>query len=373
MRSIAEDRHHKELGVSNTRNLSFYPALGEFVSDYTMRVGSDEITAKNIFLVSGARPDIPHIMGIEKVDYLTYLNVWELRVAPRSMVIVGGGYIAAEMAHFFSSMGVDVTVLSRSPWILRDADRDVSDLLTKSLSSRIKVVTNAEVTEVSEQDGIKSITYKDQRNTIQTIKTESLLLATGVRGNADILKTMKTGVEADPDGFIKVNNYFETTKPRIWALGDAIGRAMFKHVANREAELVWHAFDHGHKQAFDFDKVPYAIFSWPEVASVGLTEEECQRRGIRYLVGKYQYGDTAYGSAMGETEGFAKLIIHEESYKILGCHIIGPDAPILIHEIIVAMNAGEGIIDPLLNMIHIHPALSEVVQRTTWRFEHPTP
>ena len=370
-RSIAEDRHHMEEGVKRTRNLSFFPAQGEFVDEYIMKVGKDEFEAKNVFLVSGARPDIPTIKGIEKVNFLTYNNVWDLRKAPESMVIVGGGYIAAEMAHFFNSMGVDVSVLSRSPWILRDADRDVSDTLTRALSTRMKVLTSVEVTEVNEGGGIKSVTFKDQKGELETISAESLFLATGVRGNADILKTVRTGVEADSDGFIKVNSFFETSKPRIWAFGDAIGKAMFKHVANREAELVWHSFDHGHKQALDYDKVPYAIFSWPEVASVGLTEEECVRRGLRYLVGKYSYRDTAYGAAMGETEGFAKLIIQDESYKILGFHIVGPHAPILIHEVIIAMNSGEGVVDPLVDAVHIHPALSEVIQRTTWRLGHP--
>jgi pyruvate/2-oxoglutarate dehydrogenase complex dihydrolipoamide dehydrogenase (E3) component len=146
---------------------------------------------------------------------------------------------------------------------------------------------------------------------------------------------------------------------------------MFKHVANREAEIVWHAFDNGHRQTLDYDKIPYAVFTSPQVAAVGITEEEAKKRGLRYLVGVAAYGDTAYGSAMGEEDGFVKLIVEDETHRILGCHIVGPHAAMLIHEVIVAMNAGDGSVYPLIDMIHIHPALSEVVQRSVWHLQRP--
>lgn len=367
-RSITEDRRSMEEGVRKAKDISYYHEMGEFVSDYTMKVGSENIQAKNVFLVSGARPEIPPIKGLDSVDYLTYNNLWDLKEAPTSMIIAGGGYIACEMAHFFSSVGVEVTIVSRSPRLLRHADPEVSETLTQALRSRMCVRTGAEVKQVTNATGgLKEVSVVDTKGEAKIIRAEALLLATGIRGNADLLKVEKTGVKADDRGYIKVNEYYETGQPRIWAFGDAIGKAMFKHVANREAELVWHSFDHNHKQTLNYDKIPYAVFSWPQVAAVGLTEEEVQRRKLKYLVGTYAYGDTAYGTAMGEEDGFVKLIVEAESYKILGCHIVGPHAAILIQEVIASMSAGEGWVYPIVDAIHIHPALPEVVQRAVWQ------
>jgi len=369
--SIAEDRRHMEESVKQIEKLSYYPVSGEFTGDYRMRVGGEEVEAKNVFLVSGARPDVPPIKGLDKVSYLTSRDIWEMKQPPRSMMIIGGGYIAAEMAHFFSNVGVEVKILSRSPRLLRHGEPEVSEILTQALRTRMCVRTGVEFIEVNESDGLKEVTVKDAKGETRIHRAESILVAAGQRGNADLLKVEKTGVQADARGYVKVNEFYETSKPRIWAFGDAIGRAMFKHVANREAELVWHSFDHGHRQTLDYDKVPYAVFSWPQVAAVGITEEEAAKRGLKYLVGAYSYGDTAYGSAMGEEDGFVKLIVEEETYRILGCHIVGPHAAILIQEVITAMNAGDGSVYPLVDAMHIHPALSEVVQRCVWHLQKP--
>jgi dihydrolipoamide dehydrogenase len=233
------------------------------------------------------------------------------------------------------------------------------------------VRTGLEFVEVNESEGIKEVTVKEEKGEKRIYRAETILVAAGQRGNADLLKVEKTGVKADDHGYIKVNKFYETGKPHIWALGDAIGKAMFKHVANRETELVWHSFNHGNNQTIDYDKVPYAIFSYPQVAGVGITEEEATKRGLKYLVGGYAYSDTAYGAAMGEEDGFVKLMVEEETYKILGCHIVGPHAAILIHEVIVAMNAGDGSVYPLIDAMHIHPALNEVVQRAVWQLKKP--
>ncbi|MGD0802974.1 MAG: dihydrolipoyl dehydrogenase [Candidatus Bathyarchaeia archaeon] len=368
--SVSNDRHHMEEGVGRIKNLNYYPVQGEFVSDYEMKVGEETIEAKNVFLVSGARPEIPPIKGIENVNYLTYRNVFELEAPPKSLVIAGGGYISCELAHFFSAIGVEVTIVSRSPRLLRQFEPEVSETLIRALRTRMKVLTSTEMKSVSEKSGIKTVTIADSEGE-RTIEAESLLVAAGLRGNSDILNTERTGVKSDDRGYIIVNEFYETSKPRIWAFGDAIGRGMFKHVANREAELVWHAFDNGHRQALDFDKVPYAVFSWPEVAGVGITEEEAIKRRLKYLVSFYPYSETAYGSAMGEEEGFVKLLVEDETYRILGCQIVGPQAPILIHEVIVAMNAGDGSVYPILDALHIHPSLSEVVQRCVWHLQKP--
>lgn len=369
-RSVEEDRRHMEESIARIETLRYYHAIGEFTGDHRMAVAGEEIEAKNIFLVSGARPDVPAIKGLDRVRYYTSRDIWDLKSPPESLIIIGGGYIAAELAHFFSGIGVDVKVLSRSPRLLRRIEPEIGETLTRALSARMAVKTGVEFVDVAESGGVKEVTVKEGGEE-HVYRADSILVAAGERGNADLLRVEKTGVTADERGYIKVNEFYETGKPRIWALGDAIGRAMFKHVANREAELVWHAFDHGHKQVLDYDKVPYAVFTSPQVAGVGITEAEAKRRGLGYLVGGYAYADTAYGAAMGEEAGFVKLITEEKKHTILGCHIVGPHAAMLIHEVIIAMNAGDGSVYPLLDTMHIHPALNEVVQRAVWHLQKP--
>ena len=159
-----------------------------------------------------------------------------------------------------------------------------------------------------------------------------------------------------------MDEFFETSKKNIWAFGDAIGKKMFRHTANHEAELVWHNAVHGKKSRMNFLTVPHAVFSYPEIASVGLTEEQAIKHiGIKeVLVGRAMYKEVARGEAMMETEGFTKALVHRKTGKILGYHIIGPQASILIQEVVNAM-AGDGNLWSVAKGIHIHPALSEVV------------
>jgi len=360
---IAEDRKHMEESIKHVRNLEYYPIEGHFINNYTMKVGQGEISAENIFLVSGSRPFIPPIDGIDNVDYLTSDNVWDLNVLPESMVIVGGGFIACEMGHFFSTMGTEVTLLSRSPRLLKQTEPEISDILITNLRQRMHIETDIEVNAVNKNRGSLEIIANNKEGERREYYSDTLFLATGRIGNSDLLKVQNTGVEMDKRGFIKVNERYETSKDRIWAFGDAIGKAMFKHVANKEAEIVWHGFSHGHFHPLDYDKIPYAVYSWPQVASVGMTEEEANNRGKKILIGEYNYIDTAKGAAMGEDDGYIKVILEKESYKILGGHIIGPYSPILIQEIINVMYTDDGAVYPLVDALHIHPALPEVVQR----------
>ncbi|MCJ7423140.1 dihydrolipoyl dehydrogenase, partial [Candidatus Bathyarchaeota archaeon] len=365
-KSVEEDRKHIEIGVKNSPKLKYYHGTGEFIADYTMKVDNEKIQAKNIFLVTGARPEIPSIKNLDKIKYWTSDDIWELQNKPKSLIICGGGFIAIEMAHFFNSVGVDVTNLSRSHRILKNSEPEISETLTQSMRSRMNVITGVEVIEVRDSKDFKEVIAVDNFGKKQVFRAEALLIATGLKSNADLMNPTKTGVQLDENGWIKVNEFFETTKDRIWAFGDAIGKGMFKHVANQEAEVVWHGFSQGHRHAFRFDNIPYAVFSWPEIASVGLTEEAVIKQGKKVLVGQWNYADTAYGLAMGEEDGFVKFVVEEETLKILGCHIIGPHASILIQEVVNCMYCGDETIYPIIDAMHIHPALSEVVQKAAF-------
>jgi dihydrolipoamide dehydrogenase len=338
--------------------------VGEFVSDYTMRVAGETIRGENVFVVSGARPLVPPIKGLEDAGYLTSQNVWDIRERPESILIVGGGFVAAEFAHFFSSVGSEVTLLSRSPRLIKFAEPEASELLGKKMGERMEIHYNVEAVEANTSGGVKEIvTMNKVTGEKRSFNGAEIMVAAGRRSNADLLKPGRTGVRLDRRGFIIVNEYLETSKPRIWAFGDALGKHMFKHVSNYEAGVAWNNFIHDHKKVVDYSAVPYAVFTHPQVAGVGMTEQQALDAGLSALVGFYEYKDTAKGAAMGVEDGFVKIIIDERTFKILGGSIIGPYAPVMMQEIVNAMNAPGGTIDSIQNAMYIHPATPEVVQR----------
>ncbi len=359
---VSEDSGHQALGVEATPNLVWFKETGEFISDYTMQVGQHTITAPTIFIASGARTAIPPVKGIDKIGYLTSDTVLELEKPPKSILIVGGGYVGMEYGHFFSGIGAKTTILQRPNRILPDEEPEISELLKKELQGRMEIYTGFEVLEARQEGQTKTLVARNRQDgSLREFSAEVVMVATGRVSNADVLKPQKTGVQLDEHNFIKVNEYLETSKKNIWAFGDAIGTQMFKHVANYEAGVVWHNASHDHRVPMDFSAAPHAVFTHPQIASVGLKEEEAKQRH-KILVGTALYRDTAMGAAMGFPEGFVKVIVEAETGKILGGHIIGPEASILIQEIINAMVSETGGFAPIARGMHIHPALTEVVQ-----------
>lgn len=372
-RLVESDRAHIEDGIDRVRGLTLYRDVGEFTSDHTLNVSGKTIEAENVFIVSGARPRIPPIRGIEGVEYLTSRTIWDIEEPPSSMIIVGGGLVAVEFAHFFASVGTDVTILSRSPRLLRPAEPEVSELLERSLGRRMTIVKGVEVVEAGRKGSETEVVAVNRKTgDMRYFSAESLFIAAGRIPNSDLLKPEKTGVELDERGYIKANEFLETSKERIWAFGDAIGKHMFRHVANYEAGIAWHNFSRPHhKIPVDYSAVPFAVFSNPQIASVGMTERQALERGYDILVGRHDYADTAKGMAMGAEEGFVKVVVEEGTGRVLGAHIIGPCAPILIQEVINVMNCGDRSYSPIIRAMHIHPALPEVVQYAFYNLNRP--
>jgi len=360
---IQESHAAMERGISLAENLDLYRNEGHFIKDYTMMVSGTEITAEKIFLVSGARPFIPPISGLDRVPYLTNENVFSLKEKPKDMVIIGGGYIAAEFAHFFSAVGTNVTIFQRGSRLIPTAEPEISEVLKKQLEKRMNLYLNTEVVDVQPQTESVVVTGKEMRSGKEIkVSGEKVFVAAGRKSNADLLKVENTGVKTDNQGYIQVNEYLETSKRNIWAFGDAIGKAMFKHVANEEAGVAWRNAFHEKKTKMNYQMIPYAVFTYPEIAAVGLTEAEAKKQH-QVLVGTTRYSEVAKGGAMMEENGFAKAIVEKQTRKILGFHIIGPYAPMVIQEVINAMALG-GNIAFISQGMHIHPALPELVLRT---------
>lgn len=356
-RTVDEEAAQIEASIRKAKGIALFKERAAFSGPKTLKVKSGEITAERIVIAAGTRPSVPPIEGLDKVPFMTSDEALSAKTLPKKLIIIGGGYIACELAHFFGSMGSKITILQRNVRLLPDEDEEISARFTELFSKQYPVLLGFSAKKVEKEGGLIRVFGSDGR----FIEGTDLLIATGRVPNTDILAVEKTGVRTSKAGFIECNEYMETNVPGIWALGDIAGKYLFKHSANLEAEYVAMALlTPEHRHPVDYTAMPHAVFSHPQVAGVGATEQDL--KGTDYLVGYYKYSQTGMGEALAEKDGFVKFMTDYEG-KILGCHILGPDASTLIHEVLVSMKAGKCHVNDIINTIHIHPALSEVVQR----------
>ncbi len=367
-KSIKESRDHIRREIRQAKGLDLYEGEGYFVADRALEVGGQQVKGEKVVIACGSRPFVPPIKGVDSVDYWTNQEVLSQKARPDSLVIIGGGYIAVEYGHFFAAMGTEVTILEMADRLTLAEEPEISDLLKKALSRRMAIHTGAQAEEIRKgPNGRVTVAVKTRDGKVKDFTADRLLMAVGRRSNADLLRLQNTGVETDQKGFIKVNEYLETTARNVWAVGDVNGLQMFTHAANRQASMVAEAILHGDKSKLDTSFTPHAVYSHPQIASVGLTEERA-RKDHAILVGRASYSSTAKGEAMMETEGFAKAILEKGTNRILGFHIIGPLAPELIQEVTNAMASGGGI-GAILSGMHIHPALNELIEAALGNLE----
>lgn len=354
--------------IEETEGLDFLRGQGHFLDDHTLDVSGKKIRGKKIFIASGARPAIPEIKGLEQAGYLTNETVLGLEKKPESLTIIGGGYVGLEYAHFFSALGTKVTVVQRGLTLLPSEEPELSELLKTAISRRVELLLGFDPREVKQTGEGYVLIVKDTASAaVREITSERLMIAAGRRSNADLLGARDAGIEIDELGFIRVNDFLQTNLRHIWAAGDATGRTMFTHAGDKAAELAWNNATKRNKIRMDFGSVPHAVYTSPQVASVGLTEQAAAK-GHDILIGRSRYADTVMGEAMMEEEGFAKAIVEKKTGKILGFHIIGPHASILIQEVVNVINRKNGLKELTASM-HIFPALSNIVVETLGNVE----
>jgi mycothione reductase len=365
--SIGSEINMIREGLQNQENVDYYADAAEFTAPYRLRVGKDTITSKMILVCSGSKPFIPPIEGLDKVGYLTSDTVLKLDRLPDSLAVIGGGFIAAEYGHFFATMGSRVTIIGRAVQFLPEEEPEISALAKRELQKHMSIITNHEVKEAEKVSGGKKKLIANDRATGKRIEVtaDEILVAAGRASNSDLLHPEKAGISVDKNGWIITNEYLETSQPNIWALGDADGKYPFKHKANYEALIVYYNAVMKKNWKADYHAVPHAIFTYPEIASVGLKEKEAIGKygEDKVLIGFKRYEDTAKGEAMNLKDYFVKVIVESENMRILGAHIIGPSASVLIQEIINLMYTPDQSLMPITSGMHIHPALTEVVER----------
>ena len=366
-KTVDKDAREIENGIKADKNTALYKAEGRFIGHKTLKVGKETIKADKIVIAAGTRPFIPPIEGLKDKDYITSDEALRLKKLPKSMTIIGGGYIAAELAHFFGALGAKITIIQRNRLLIPNEDKEIAEKFTDIFKKKYNVLTEHNAVKVSKK-GRNFIVIAEKNGKRKKIISEQLLIAAGRIPNTDILDVKKTGVKVNEDGFVRVNKFMETNIKGIWALGDIAGIYLFKHSANLEAQYVYNNVFYK-KKKMDYYAMPHAIFTSPQIAGVGFTEQGLKKRNMPYAVGKYPYIKTGMGAALEDKDGFVKILADKKTRKILGCHIIGTEASTLIHEVVVAMKSGKGTIDNIRNSVHVHPALSEVVQRAVNRIK----
>ncbi len=353
-----------EQSIKSGDNPTLYKVRGKFIGPKQLQVGEEQIEAEKVFIVGGTRPSFPPIPGLKDTPFLDSTKALRLEKQPEHLVVIGGGYIAAELAHFYGSLGTKVTLLVRGKLMLSNEDEEIAKWFTDEFSKKHEILFDTEAESVSYQDNTYSIKLKDSD---KTLEPDQLLVATGRVSNSDILDVKTAGVETDDHGYIKVDEYLKTNVSGIYAFGDIVGILPFRHTANEQVGYaIRNAFTE-HRKSVDYFAIGHAVFSSPQIGGVGKTEQELKKEDIPYKVGRAELKDTGMGGAL-QANGLAKVLTDETGQKILGVHIVGPEASVLIHEAIVAMKA-KGTVDAITNSVYIHPALPEWLQRAFFAIE----
>ncbi|MDY6761791.1 MAG: dihydrolipoyl dehydrogenase [Candidatus Nanohaloarchaea archaeon] len=367
---VREDAENIKKGIQSSDQHTLFQEEARFVDGKTLAVGGEEITADRIVIAAGTRPIVPPVDGLDTVDYLTSKEALELEEQPDRLVIIGGGYIAAELAHFYGALGTDITIIEMSDTLVGNEDEEIREAFTDVFSEKYDVHLGYQASQVEEENEEITVEAETGDGDEISVTGDELLVAAGRRPNTDTLAVEEAGIDTDDRGFIETDERLRTNVDGVYALGDIAGNWMFKHAANYEAEVVFRNMFGEEDHDVDYTAMPHAIFSSPQIAGVGKTEQELKDDDMDYLVGRYDYADTGMGSALKEENGFAKALVDHDTGEILGFHVLGPHASILIHEVLVAMRNG-GTVQDIRSTIHIHPALSEVVSRTFGALQHP--
>ncbi|OMB81390.1 mycothione reductase [Mycolicibacterium conceptionense] len=331
---------------------------------YTLRTeAGDEFSSDQVVIAAGSRAYVPPAIVDCGVTYYTSDDIMRIPELPEHLVIVGGGFVSAEFAHVFSALGVRVTIVVRGDCLISHSDETICHEFSALAAEKWDVRIHENVIG-SHHDGDKIVLELDDG---KTLPADMLLVATGRVPNGDLLDAELAGVEVDEDGLVIVDEYQRTTARGIFALGDVSSEWQLKHVANHESRVVrenllrdWDDTDALVRSDHRF--VPSAVFTEPQIAMVGLTEQQVRDEGYDYVTKVQAYGDTAYGWAMEDTTGIAKLIGDRATGKILGAHIMGYQASAIIQPLIQAMSFGQTAHEIARGQYWIHPALPEVIE-----------
>lgn len=357
IKEFAEDR----IQSLTDQRFTLYQQPAHFLSPTELQVSNHRLRAKQIIIATGSIVSRPPIPGLEDVEYLTSDEALELTNMPDSMIVLGGGPVAMELAQFFSRIGVQVTLLQRSAHVLSGLDEDlVRPVETRIREEGMQVFTNTQIQNVT-ATGSQKTTYFLHAGQPQQVTATTILQALGRRPNIDGLRLEAAHITPEK-GKIVVDEAMRTSQPHIYAVGDVNGLHEIVHIAIEQGEIAgWNAtHPEASPRRYNDRLKAQVVFTDPQVASAGLTEKDCQRSGTPYLMASYPFNDHGKSLCLGETHGHVKVLCDPQSGKILGGHIVGPEASELLHELIAIMYF-EGTVRDLLRIPHYHPTLAEIL------------
>jgi mycothione reductase len=347
--------------LSDSPDVDYHLGQARFLSDRVVAVDGRPMTAETIVVATGARPAIPDVPGLAGTPYMTSTDALRNRTLPPRLVVLGGGYIAAELGGAYAGFGSQVAFILRSTFLRREDPEIVAEFL-RGFAPGKTIHAHTRVLRVDYADGLFRVECQSADGARFAEEAEALLVAVGVVPNSDNLGLENTRILVKPDGFVAVDDHLQTAVPGVFAMGDVVGNYLFRHSVNFEAEY-W--IDSRHladaPYPIDYPPVPSAVFTHPEMASVGLTETDARQRGIDCVVGKAPYPSCAMAVARNLDVGLVKLLFERASGRLLGAHLVGEEASTLIQELVLAMTARMAAAD-LYRQIYIHPAFPEVVR-----------
>lgn len=345
--------------TNRCENVTVFRGAARFVGPKRVSVNGEVIEAKHVVIAAGARPMIPDIPGLAESGYHTSDTIMRLDEVPPRLAIIGGGFIACEMAHVFEAFGSRVTIINRGADLLRMEDHDIRARFLELSRQRFDVRTGEHVLAVRKSGAALQLLLEHSPD----VEADSVLVATGRIPNSDELDLAAAGFALHADGRVVVDRFQETSEHGVYALGDVCSESQLKHVANHEARVVAHNLAHPHRRIeADHRNIPSAVFGSPQIASVGMTEEAARAAGHDVITVVQQYGHTAYGWAMEDESGICKVVADRKTRLLLGAHVMGPQASSLIQQLIQGMSFGQTVDEMARRQYYIHPALSEVIE-----------
>ena len=365
---VSELRGSNYIRIAKELGIPVIEGRARFISPKQVEVNGQTFEADQFIIATGSIARILPFKGVDKVNYITNREALGLPRLPKSMIDVGGGPLGLEFAQMYARFGTKVMVLEKEKQILPLAEQEIADELQRCLEEEgIEIHTGVDIEELREEKGLKIVEAKV--GTLRTIaEGEELLLATGVAPNSDNMGLEVAGVEVSSRGFIKVNEELRTSVSHIWAAGDVVGKAFLETVAAKEGYTAASNALEGTNKTIDYDSVPKAVFTDPQVASVGLTEEEYMRRYNVCLCRTIDIAQVPKAMAIKETRGKVKMAIDPKTEVVAGVHIVAPMAADLIHEAALAVKF-KLTIDDIIDTVHVFPTMSEAIKRVAQSFK----
>jgi mycothione reductase len=363
--------HERAVAYRRRTGVDVYLGQARFTGPRTLEVNGEELRGENVVVAAGSRPRVPPIPGLEDAEYDTSDTIMRVDPFPESMVVLGGGFVTAEMSHVFGSLGSAITIVHRGSTLLAHHDEDIQRSFTDRYRERFALRLDTHVTRVETTTRGIAV-HVDGPDGAAVVEADRVLVALGRVPNSDELDVAAGGIEMDDDGNITTDDSFATNVPGVWAIGDLANHFQLKHVANAEIQFVMHNILHPEEPSrAPIPLVPAAVFADPQVASVGPTEHALRADGRRYVVGRRDYGDTGYGWAMEDTTSFVKVIADPDTRLLLAAHAIGPHASMLLQPLIQAISLGNTVDQLADDVLYIHPALTEVVAQALLELPPP--